>query len=397
MNKIATDVGKPCNRIVTNYCFNIVQNYLGYLTGIDITYSSPNDFDAIQDVLNYNDVRTEDNEYLRNALIFGKSYEINYIDEDAIQRFKVLDSRECIPIYSNDLNNDLLYVIRYYVADTVNNDQDEYYIEVYGNNFIRKYKSSNAFATLSLLEEKPNIYNQVPITVFSLNTDEESIFDKVMTLQDAYNKLLSSEVDDFESFCDAYLVLKGCQADADDLAAMKQNRVLLMDTDAEASYLTKSVSDTQIENMLKNINDTIHKISNSPDFTEDTFMSQSGVAIKYKLIGFENVSSNIAANMTKALQKRIELICAVLRLTNGDNTWRDVQIVFTRNLPQNITDTAQVINQLRGIVSDKTLLSLLPFIKDVDAEYELIQQQKEMNMDMYGFNNASTNEQDDAE
>lgn len=397
MNKIATDVGKPCNRIVTNYCFNIVQNYLGYLTGIDITYSSPNDFDVIQDVLNYNDVRTEDNEYLRNALIFGRAFEINYVDEDAIQRFKVLDSRECIPIYSNDLNNDLLYVIRYYVADTVNNDQDEYYIEVYGNDFIRKYKSSNAFATLSLLEEKPNIYNQVPITVFSLNTDEESIFDKVMTLQDAYNKLLSSEVDDFESFCDAYLVLKSCQADADDLVAMKQNRVLLMDTDAEASYLTKSVSDTQIENMLKNINDTIHKISNSPDFTDETLMSQSGIAIKYKLIGFENVASNIAANMTKALQKRIELICAVLRLTNGDNTWRDVQIVFTRNLPQNITDTAQVINQLRGIVSDKTLLSLLPFIKDVDAEYELIQQQKEMNMDMYGFNNASTNEQDDAE
>jgi hypothetical protein len=24
MNKIATDVGKPCNRIVSNYCFNIV-------------------------------------------------------------------------------------------------------------------------------------------------------------------------------------------------------------------------------------------------------------------------------------------------------------------------------------------------------------------------------------
>ena len=397
MNKIATDVGKPCNRIVSNYCFNIVQNYQGYITGIDISYLSQTNIDAIQDILNYNDVRTEDNELLRNALIFGKSFEINYVDEDAKQRFKVLDSRECIPVYSNDLNNDLLYVIRYYVADTINNSQDEYYIEVYGNEFIRKYKSSNAFATLSLLDEKPNIYKQVPITVFNLNSDEESIFDKVMTLQDAYNKLLSSEVDDFESFCDAYLVLKGCMADADDLVAMKQNRVLMMDTDAEASYLTKSVSDTQIENMLKNINDTIHKISNSPDFTEDTFMSQSGVAIKYKLIGFENVASNIVANMTKALQKRIELICAVLRLTNGDNTWRDVQIVFTRNLPQNITDTAQVINQLRGIVSDKTLLSLLPFIKDVDAEYELIQQQKEMNMDMYGFNNASTNEQDDAE
>lgn len=390
MNKIATDVGKPCNRIVSNYCFNIVQNYQGYIIGIDISYLSQTNIDAIQDILNYNDVRTEDNELLRNALIFGKSFEINYVDEDAKQRFKVLDSRECIPVYSNDLNNDLLYVIRYYVADTINNSQDEYYIEVYGNEFIRKYKSFNAFATLSLLEEKPNVYKQVPITVFSLNTDEVSIFDQVMTLQDAYNKLLSSEVDDFESFCDAYLVLKGCMADADDLVAMKQNRVLMMDTDAEASYLTKNVSDTQIENMLKNINDTIHKISNSPDFTEDTFMSQSGVAIKYKLIGFENVASNIVANMTKALQRRIELICSILSLTDGETKWRDIQIVFTRNLPQNITDTAQAINQLRGIVSDKTLISLLPFIKDVDAEVKQLQKEKEANMSMYGFDTNST-------
>lgn len=398
MQKVATDVGKPCNRIVTNYCYNIVQNYLGYITGIDVAYSSPNDFDAIQDVLNYNDVRTEDSEYLRNALIFGRAFEINYVDEDAIQRFKVLDSRECIPIYSNDLNNDLLYVIRYYVADTVNNDQDEYYIEVYGNKFIRKYKSSNAFATLSLLEEQPNYYNQVPVTVFSLNADEESVFDKVMTLQDAYNKLLSSEVDDFESFCDAYLVLKGCMADADDLVAMKQNRVLMMDADAEASYLTKSVSDTQIENMLKNINDTIHKIANSPDFNDEKLMAQSGIAMRYKLVGFENVSSSIVANMTKALQKRIELICSILHLTGSDTVWRDVQIVFTRNLPENITETAQVINQLRGIVSDKTLISLLPFIKDVDAEVEQLQEQKEANMDMYGFNvQSNTDNKDESE
>lgn len=62
---MATDAGKPCNRIVTNYCYNIVQNYLGYLTGIDIAYQSDKDFEEIQNILNYNDVRTEDSEYLR--------------------------------------------------------------------------------------------------------------------------------------------------------------------------------------------------------------------------------------------------------------------------------------------------------------------------------------------
>ena len=47
MLKLMKDTSKPCNRIVTNYCYNIVNNYTGYMTGIDITYSSPNDFDAV--------------------------------------------------------------------------------------------------------------------------------------------------------------------------------------------------------------------------------------------------------------------------------------------------------------------------------------------------------------
>lgn len=158
-----------------------------------------------------------------------------------------------------------------------------------------------------------------------------------------------------------------------------------MDADAEAAYLTKNVSDTQIENMLKNINDTIHKIANSPDFNDEKLMAQSGIAMRYKLIGFENISSNIVANMTKALQKRIELICSILNLKGSDNQWRDIEIIFTRNLPTNINDTAQVINQLRGVVSDKTLLSLLPFIQDVDAELDQMKAEKEQNMSLYNF------------
>jgi SPP1 family phage portal protein len=98
--------------------------------------------------------------------------------------------------------------------------------------------------------------------------------------------------------------------------------------------------------------------------------------------------------MTKALQRRIELICSILSLTDGETKWRDIQIVFTRNLPQNITDTAQAINQLRGIVSDKTLISLLPFIKDVDAEVKQLQKEKEVNMSMYGFDTNSESDEE---
>ena len=384
MKKQATDLGKPANKVVVNYCYNIVQNYRGYLTGIDIAYSSDKDIDQVFEVLNYNDVKQEDSNYLQDALVYGCAYEIAYIDEWGKHRFKTLDPKNVIPIYDDTLDQDLVYCIRFWSNKIA--DKDFYIVEVYSKSEIKTYKSDVGFQTFELIKEEPHYFGIVPITVFELNNDRVSIFDQVMTLQDAYNKLLSAEVDDFESFADAYLVLKGMMGtDPADLADMKRNRALLLDNDAEASYLTKNISDTQIQNMLNNINDNIHKIANSPDFNSDKFMAQTGIAMRFKLVQFENASSAIEAEMRKALQRRIELICAIGNIKGDNLSFDDVKITFTRNLPTNLTETAQVVNSLRGLVSDQTLLSLLPFVEDSQAELDRLNQQKQMNMDMYSF------------
>lgn len=141
-------------------------------------------------------------------------------------------------------------MIRYYTEQTIDTESENYIVEVYDFDKVTKYRSNLGFTTFNLLEEVPYYYNQVPITVFNLNRDNVSCFDSIMSLQDAYNNLLSAEIDDFDAFADAYLILKGVVADSDDLATMKQNRVLLMDAEDSAEYLTKNISDTQIQNML---------------------------------------------------------------------------------------------------------------------------------------------------
>lgn len=397
LRKMVNDPTKPCNRIVTNYCYTIVGNYQGYLTGQDITYTSPNDISAIVDILSYNDVRTEDSELLKQALIYGRSFEINYIDEDGKQRFKVLDTRQCIPVYDNTLNQNLLCVIRFYPIDQFD-VSNGYNVDIYYTDRIEHYTMNTGFTTLRFIGEEQHFYHQVPVTVFSLNPEEKSIFDKIMGLQDAYNTLLSSEVDDFEAFCDAYLVLKNVTATADDVAEMKEKRVIVLPyaaqgVDPDASFLNKNISDTQIENMLANIDEQIHKISNSPDFTDEAFGTSSGVAMKYKLLGFENTAGAIAANMTKALQKRLELICEILNLTSGEQMWRDVEITFTRNLPVDLAETANLVNTLKGTVSDRTLLSLLPFVSDIDKELEMVEESKLRNMELYSFSSNSTSDE----
>ncbi len=396
LRKMVNDPTKPCNRIVTNYCYTIVGNYQGYLTGQDITYTSPNDISAIVDILSYNDVRTEDSELLKQALIYGRSFEINYVDEDGKQRFKVLDTRQCIPVYDNTLNQNLLCVIRFYPIDQFD-VSNGYNVDIYYTDRIEHYTMNTGFTTLRFIGEEQHFYHQVPVTVFSLNPEEKSIFDKIMGLQDAYNTLLSSEVDDFEAFCDAYLVLKNVTATADDVAEMKEKRVIVLPyaaqgVDPDASFLNKNISDTQIENMLTNIDEQIHKISNSPDFTDEAFGTSSGVAMKYKLLGFENTAGAIAANMTKALQKRLELICEILNLTSGEQMWRDVEITFTRNLPVDLAETANLVNTLKGTVSDRTLLSLLPFVSDIDKELEMVEESKLRNMELYSFSSNSTSD-----
>ena len=394
MRKQASDIGKPCNRVMTNYCYNIVQNYKGYLTGIDIAYSSDQELDMVFDVLNYNDCHTVDSQLLQDALIYGVAYEIAYIDEWGKHRFKTLNPMTCFPIYDNTLNQDLKYAVRLYMDDLI--EKDSYIVEVYSDKWIRTYKSTMGFKSFNLIKEEPHYFGMVPITVFQLNENRKSIFDQIITLQDAYNELLSAEVDDFQSFADAYLVLKGMMGtDPEDLADMKRNRALLLDSDADASYLTKNISDTQIENMLNNINDAIHKIANSPDFNDEKLLAQSGIAMRYKLVGFENASSAIEAEMRKALQRRIELICAIANLKGSESVWRDIKITFTRNLPTNLTETAQVVNSLRGLVSDQTLLSLLPFITDTQAEMDRLAEEKQANYSLYSNSFPTGNESED--
>lgn len=385
-------VNKPCNRITTNYCKNIVDNYAGYLTGKDITYNSEQDISAIQDILNYNDVSEQDSQLLLNALIYGVAYEVNFIDEDGKQRFAELDSREVFPIYYNTLTRELAAVVRYYVVDTTDVSKG-YFVEVYTNATKMIYKTNFEFSSFtSTGQGSNNYYNQIPISVFELNKEQVSIFDCIMELQDAYNTLQSSEVDDFEAFCDAYLVLKGMQVDEDTAATIRQHRILDVGENGEAHYLTKNVSDTQIANMLQNINDNIHKISCSPDFTEESFGTSSGIALRYRLLAFENRSSSIEKAMTKTLQKRIELICSILSKVYGEEMWRDIQIVFTRNLPIDIADVANTINGFRGLVSDKTLLSQVPFVQDIDQEMQQVEEQQKKNRELYSFGNVLDSE-----
>lgn len=386
LNKSYNDESKPCSRVVTNYCQDIADAYCGYLASPSyISYKSENDISAIMDVLRYNDYQTEDSEFLLDALKYGIAYELMYIDEAAQVRFRLINPTSAFAIFDDSLTGDLLYFVRMYKA----NDWDEsdlYKVDVYSDISIKHYTMAGANGSLSFVDEVPHYFSQCPANVLAL-PDEKPVFECILSLQDAANEILSDEIDDYSAFCDAYLSLIGADIDAEDVASMKENRVLVLPEGAAANWLTKNSSDAQVENILKRIHDNIYRIAKCPDFSSETFVGgvSSGIAIRYRLTGMETRAAAICAKMKKALQRRIEIITGIASLKLGEEVFRDIEINFKRNIPEDNTSIVNLVNALKGTVSDATLLSQIPFVADVQKELDAIKKQKQENISLYSF------------
>ena len=396
LNKTYADESKPCNRTVINYCKNIADSYCGYMaTPSFISYRSNEDIDDIMNILRYNDFQAEDSEFLLNALIYGTAAELMYIDAESKVRFRLINPTQCFGIYDDSLSSDLLYFVRMYKVSDWDNS-DTYNVDVYSDYSIRHYTMQGTNGFLTFVSEEPHYFSQCPANIFTL-PDEKSIFDCILSLQDSANEILSSEIDDYNAFCDAYLALVGVDADTEDIAAMKQNRVLILPENASAQWLTKNTNDAQVENILKRIHDSIYRIAACPDFSSETFVGgvSSGVAIRYRLTGMETRAGIIEGIMKKALQRRVEIIAGIASLKLGEEVFRDIEIDFKRNIPEDITSTINLINSLKGTVSDATLLGQLDFVTDVNAELEAVKEQKQENMALYNFNNVSDKEEEE--
>ena len=396
LNKSYADASKPCNRTVTNYCKNIVDSYCGYLASPGyISYSSDNDIEEIMNILRYNDYQAEDSDFLLNALIYGVACELMYIDNLGQVRFKLINPTQCFGVYDDSLTGDLMYFVRMYKASEWD-DTDTYNVDVYSDYSIKHYTMSGRNGYLTFVAEEPHYFGQCPANIFYL-PDEKSIFDCIISLQDAANELLSNEIDDYSAFCDAYLTLIGVDAEAEDIAAMKENRVLVLPDGANASWLTKAANDAQIENLLKRIHESIYRTAACPDFSSESFVGgvSSGIAIRYRLTGMETRAGKICAEMKKALQRRVEIICSIASLKLGEEVFRDIRIDCRRNIPEDLATTITMINNLKGTVSDATLLSQIPFVSDVNSEIEAVQKQKQENMAMYSFGTPTIEEGED--
>ena len=396
--KIATrkykNKNKPKNRLSHPYAQYITDTAVGYLLGKPVAYATEdkNLLEAMTDIFRYNDESDNNTTLAKMASIYGYAYEIMYLDKNAKPRFKAIDPSELIVCYDNTLEENIVLAIRYYDEVVRNNDLEETVtrLEVYtkptendkgeiiANGKI--IRGTIRLESITLEDEEDYYFNDIPVNVYINNDELFGDFEKVLSLIDAYDQSQSDTANDFELFTNCMLVINGELIDDEQAENLNDvNLIQFLNSDSDAKYLIKDIQDTALENYKNRLNEDIHRFSFVPNMSDENFSNNaSGIAMKFKLMGLENLIGVKEAKFKKGLMRRIELLCAYAKMkNNSDYSYLAIEPIFTRNTPNNELELSQIMQNLTGILSEETIIGMSPRVSDIQAEIE--RKEKEAN------------------
>lgn len=261
-----------------------------------------------------------------------------------------------------------------------------WYVNVYTANKIARYEIKDIGGEdFEQISSTDHYYKTVPVVEFWNNKEQQGDFEQQLSLINAYNTLGSDRMNDKEQFVDSILKLIGASlGDTEEDAGrtirmLKKYKVLELPAgvDADASWLTKTLNEADTEVLRNALKSDIHEFSMVPNLTDEKFAGNvSGEAMKYKLFGLEKLAETKERYFVQGLRERLKLFANILQVKAQAVAINDVEITMTRSLPSNDTETALLISQLSGHVSNETLISQLSFVKDPVAENEKVMAEK---------------------
>lgn len=362
----------PNNKIIAAYPRYITMLNTGYFMSNEVSYLVNDDVDItpITDCYRDNTIIKVDQSNANKCSKYGRAYELTYIDEESNIKTKSISPKNAFIIKDGTLeDNDVIGV--YYT------DSDIYLYTK--DNIVHVHKEDNK----ETVEVNDNYFDEIPLIEILNNEEAIGDYESVISLIDAYNLVVSNDIDNIEDFIDSILLLYGSELTSEQIKLLRETRGLNLDGDARAEYLTKSLDEAGISKVLERLRKDIHKFSFTPDMSDDNFAgNSSGVALSYKILPFELLAKTKESFYEEAVKKRFKLYNTYFMKFNKMQfiPAYELDVNFTRGLPKNDLEMARLISLLQGKVSNKTLISGLSFVDDANEENELVKEEQEENI-----------------
>ena len=375
----------PNNKLVCNHAEYITNMATGYVFGTPIQYSGKGaeEINALfttieEDSHNYN--------LGENLSIYGSALELVYMDDDESPEpdLAEIEPVDGFVVCDTTVKHKPVFGVTFGPRIDLSGTFQGHDVVIYTKTREIPYFSEGATFSTFVMDgdEKEHFFADVPLIEYSNRKRQQGDFEGVITLIDAYNLIQSDRVNDKEQLADAILAISGAsfgddwEEKSETAKFLKKFKILELDEGAKAQWLIKNLTEADVEILKKAIKDDIHQFSRVPCLTDENFASNaSGVAMKYKLLGFEQLAKEKERCFKRGLRKRLKLISNVYRVKGKNQDLSEVDITMRRSLPVDEEQKARVAEMTDGFVSWETRL------KDYNPELDPAEEKKRLDQE----------------
>jgi len=374
LHKLPKDKWKPDNRLVTNYAKQLTDTMGGYFLGIPVKVMS--DDEAVTDFLaQWEAVNTSDDldaELGKTSDIYGTAYELMWRDADAKPRSSVVPPTQCFLIRDDTVSGDILAAVRFWPdVNRFDNKPDAIRGTLYDSTYETPFEMQG---WVKFGDPIAHGYPDVPIAEYVGNEERRGLYEGVLSLIDAHNEALSEKANDVDYYADAYLKVLGAKLDPDTLDTLRDSRIINLagrDTEGlDVAFLAKPDSDGTQEHLLDRLEQLIFSLSMVADIDDEDFGTASGIAIRYRLQAMSDLAMTKERKFRRGMARRWRLVSGYAGSPISDDAWVGLSYKFTRNLPANLLEESQIADNLSGVTSERTQLSVLSIVDDPGKEIE---------------------------
>lgn len=416
----------PNHRIVDNQYRKAVIQKTNYLVGKPITFRADNEqySDALQTVFNKawnRKIKT----IAKTALNEGIAWIFPTYDKNGRFTLKLFHGCEVRPMWADSEHTQLeaafrIYPVLRYEGQTI--ERIVYNVEVYTEDGIDFYESDSVAINLVPVEPWHQDYitvaddtgaelgfnwSKIPLIPFRCNEEEVPLIKCAKSLQDAINEILSAFGDNMtEDERNTILVL--VNYDGQNLGEFRRNlatygavKVSTQDgVQGDVKTLQVEVNSENYKTILKVLKDELIENVMGYDSKDDRLSgspNQMNIESMYNDIDLE--ANAMETEFQASIEELLWFVNNHLANTGvGDFSGEKVEVIFNRDMMMNEADVIANIKNSEGIISDETLVAQHPWVTDVQAELDRIEEQKQKNLDTYGFlGDAAKTTEDDEE
>jgi len=399
----------------------ITEQKAGYIVGNPIAISAKDTEDqkqvqfqeAVQNILGekFNDTAPQ---WVKGSSNKGVEWLHVYVSEKGEFKYVIIPAEQVIPVFESQYLEKLLGVIRYYEVEKVINNQGKILIQVewYDSNGVTYYiqvdrdDDNNEMDFVLDVEKKPNpeAYwvkfrpdgtsetlnwgGEVPFIPLPNNDEWMSDLKFYKELIDDYDLHSSDLSNSLADLQDAIWVLKNYEGTS--LAEFRKNlktfKAIKVDSEGNAESKTVEIPIEAKDKHMERLEEDIFTFGMSVNMKQDAMgQNPSGVALKF-LYTLLDIKSNIAIRkMTLSLRKLIEFIAYYLKTNTkaegaGEYDPKTLEFTFNKNIIINEQEKIQNLKNSVGMISEETIVSEHPYVKDPQKEIEKVRQERELTL-----------------